>query len=233
MRKGAEAKDKALVVLSGGQDSTTCLFWAKGEFKEVKAISFDYGQRHRIELESARKVAGMAEVEHIIADARFINALTENALTRPDIAVEALDDGLPSTFVDGRNMFFLTMAAVVAKRNGIRNLVTGTCQTDFSGYPDCRQVFLDSLSVTLNLAMDYPFNIYAPLMFLTKAESVTFAGLEGALPALAYSHTCYEGKFPPCGECPACKLRAKGFAEAGVEDPLVRRALDSGIQADR
>lgn len=217
--------EKALVVLSGGQDSTTCLYVAKKEAERVYAISFDYGQRHRIELEAAKQIAALAEVPHEVIDAKFINALSPNALTRAEIAIDCPEGKLPTTFVDGRNMFFLGMAAVYAKQLGISAIYTGTCQTDYSGYPDCRQEFIDAMECTVELAMEHPFIIRTPLMFLTKAQSVELAmSLPGCMEALALSHTCYEGQFPPCGKCPACALRAKGFAEAGVEDPILRRA---------
>ena len=223
-----KATRKALVVLSGGQDSTTVLYWAKKHFDEVIAVSFDYDQRHKIELKSAKLVAGMADVHHEILDAKFINELAANALTR-DIAIEQKEGELPTTFVDGRNLFFLSMAAVYAKQRGINYLVTGVCQTDYSGYPDCRRDFIDSLEQTLSLAMEYDFHIVTPVMFLSKAQEVKMAESLGqeCLNALAVSHTCYEGVFPPCGKCPACILRAKGFEEAGIEDPLIKRANGS------
>jgi 7-cyano-7-deazaguanine synthase len=219
-------RDGAVVVLSGGQDSTTALFWARERFDAVVAVSFDYGQRHAIELGCAQAIAAMAGVKHEIIDARFINKLAPNALTRADIKIEAPEGGLPTTFVDGRNLFFLSMAAVYAKQLGFHSLVTGVCETDFSGYPDCRRNFIDSLERTLSLAMDYEFRIYTPMMFLTKADEVQMAvGLgQDCMNALAYSHTCYEGKFPPCGQCPACILRENGFTQAGVPDPLMVRA---------
>ncbi len=222
MNKG----NSALVVLSGGQDSTTALYWAKKRYEKVVAVSFDYGQRHRIELECAKKIAEMAGVEHEIIDAKFINALAPSALTRDSIDVACPAGQLPTTFVDGRNLFFLSMAAVYAKQLGINVLVTGVCQTDYSGYPDCRRQFIDSLEVTLALAMEYPIYIVTPMMNITKADEVLMAYDLGpdCINALGYSHTCYEGQYPPCGTCPACVLRAKGFHQAGLEDPLITRS---------
>ena len=216
----------AVVVLSGGQDSTTALYWAKERFDQVVAISFDYGQRHKIELDSATIIAEMAGVAHEIIDAQYINKLSPSALTRDDIAIAVPDGELPTTFVDGRNMFFLSMAAVYAKQLGIATLVTGVCQTDYSGYPDCRREFIDSLEDSLRLALDWDVIIATPMMDITKAEEVEMAINLGpeCLLALAYSHTCYAGTYPPCGKCPACELRVKGFSDAGIEDPLLVRA---------
>lgn len=222
----------AVVVLSGGQDSTTCLFLAKKSFDKVIAVTFDYGQRHRIELKSAAKVAEMAGVEHHILDATFINNLAASALTRLDIAVEAKDGQLPSTFVPGRNLFFLSMAAIFAVERGIKDIFAGVCETDYSGYPDCREAFVDSLEATIALALGgggNRINIHTPLMFLTKAQSVKLAQEVGAMDALAHSHTCYEGRFPPCGACPSCVIRARGFAVAGVADPLTERAEKASL----
>ena len=139
----------ALVVFSGGQDSTTCLFWALERFAKVEAVTFDYGQRHSKEIECAKKICADLGVQHTILDMSLLGQLTENALTRDNIKVEAGEDGhLPSTFVDGRNMLFLTFAAVAAKQKGLRNIVTGVCETDFSGYPDCRDIFAKRFNKT-------------------------------------------------------------------------------------
>jgi 7-cyano-7-deazaguanine synthase len=220
---------KTLVVLSGGQDSTTCLYWAINKFGQdnVSAISFDYGQRHIIELESAKKIAELASVEHTILPINTFSFLGGNALT-DNIEVEGVvninvnkENSLPNTFVPGRNLIFLTFAAALAYQKGIENLVTGVAQTDYSGYPDCRMDTLQSLEKTLCLGMDYTLKIHTPLMDLSKAETVNLAIELGAMEAMAYSHTCYNGVQPPCGNCPACILRAKGFDEAGVVDPLI------------
>lgn len=207
-------KGKAVVVLSGGQDSTTCLFWALKEFDEVVAVTFDYNQRHKLEIECAKKIAKDVGVEHYILNLELLNQLTANALTRKDIEVKAGENGqLPSTFVDGRNLLFLSFVAVLAKQIGAKHIVTGVCETDFSGYPDCRDVFIKSLNVTLNLAMDYEFVIHTPLMWIDKAETWELADKLGKLDYI-YNNTltCYNGIIGEgCGECPACKLRKAGY----------------------
>ncbi|MGY8624884.1 7-cyano-7-deazaguanine synthase QueC [Chromobacterium violaceum] len=220
--------EKALVVLSGGQDSTTCLYWALRRFGagKVEAVTFDYGQRHRVELDCARKIAGLAGVRQTVLPIDTFAAIGGNALTDAGIAPEEGvrdDDALPNTFVPGRNLVFLTFAAAFAYTRGARHLVTGVAQTDYSGYPDCRENTLKALEVALRLGMDSRVELHTPLMYLSKAETVTLAQQLGALEALAWSHTCYNGEVPPCGHCASCELRAKGFAEAGVPDPLVAR----------
>ncbi|MED0653273.1 7-cyano-7-deazaguanine synthase QueC [Anoxybacillus geothermalis] len=219
-------EEKAVVVFSGGQDSTTCLVWAKEQFGEVEAVTFDYGQRHRREIEVAQAIAAELGVRHTVLDMSLLGQLAPNALTRDDIAIEQKEGGLPTTFVDGRNLLFLSFAAVFAKQRGARHLVTGVCETDFSGYPDCRDVFIKSLNVTLNLAMDYEFVIHTPLMWLTKAETWKLADELGALEFIrTKTLTCYNGIIADgCGECPACVLRKRGLDDylrekAGVERP--------------
>jgi len=212
-------KDHTVVLHSGGQDSTTCLMWAIKKFKKVYVISFDYGQRHNIELKSAAAICKKLKLPHEVIDLTILKKLTKNALTDKSIRIKD-GKGLPSTFVDGRNQMFLTVAAIYAKQKGIPNLVTGVCQTDFSGYPDCREEFIKSLEKTLRLAMEFPFKIYTPLMHLTKAQTIELMQKLGGLPLLKYTHTCYEGTRPACGKCPACKLRLKGFKEAGVKDQI-------------
>ncbi|NRA36678.1 MAG: 7-cyano-7-deazaguanine synthase QueC [Planctomycetes bacterium] len=217
--------DAALVVLSGGQDSCTCLAWAKKKFKRVETITFDYGQRHRVELASAEKVAALADVPYYCLPIDAFAQIGGNSLTG-DVAVEdgVCDaDHLPNTFVPGRNIIFMSFAAAYAYTRGIVHLVTGVCQTDYSGYPDCRQVTMDAMQETLRHGIDAPFEIHTPLMYLSKSDSIRMAEENGAMELLAWSHTCYNGEVPPCGHCPACVLRAKGFADAGVADPLVQR----------
>ncbi|WP_027092250.1 7-cyano-7-deazaguanine synthase QueC [Cohnella thermotolerans] len=206
-------KSKAVVVFSGGQDSTTCLFWALKRFDEVEAVTFDYGQRHKRELEVAADIAKELGVRHHVLDMSLLNQLAPNALTRDDIAIEQKEGALPTTFVDGRNMLFLTFAAVLAKQIGANHIVTGVCETDFSGYPDCRDVFVKSLNVTLNLAMDYPFVVETPLMWLNKEQTWALADQLGAFEFVrGRTLTCYNGIVADgCGECPACKLRKKGL----------------------
>ena len=206
--------NKAVVVFSGGQDSTTCLFWAMEQFDEVIAVTFDYGQRHKLEIECAKEIANELGVEHHILDMALLNQLAPNALTRDDIAVQAGEDGaLPNTFVEGRNMLFLTFAGVLAKVKGAKHIITGVCETDFSGYPDCRDVFIKSLNVTMNLAMDYDFVIHTPLMWLNKAQTWELADKMSRLDYVrTRTLTCYNGiKGDGCGECPACILRKNGL----------------------
>lgn len=216
----------ALVVLSGGQDSTTCLYWALREFDRVETVTFDYGQRHRIELDCARRIAELAGVPNVVLPIDTFKALGGNALTDDSVAVRHEPDeqtNLPNTFVPGRNLVFLTFAAARAYQRGIEHLVTGVCETDYSGYPDCRQRTIEALQQAIRLGMESQLTIHTPLMHLSKKATVELAREVGALDALAYSHTCYEGRQPPCGQCPACQLRARGFAEAGIADPLVER----------
>jgi 7-cyano-7-deazaguanine synthase len=219
-------KDKALVVLSGGQDSTTCLYWAINRFGRAQtcSVTFDYGQRHRLELDCAIKVSEHAGVRNECLPIDTFAALGGDALTDPDIAVEEDTAGagrLPNTFVPGRNIIFLTFAAAYAYQRGIVHLVTGVAQTDYSGYPDCREETISALQTTLRRGMESDVVIHTPLMHLSKKQTVELARDLGALSALALTHTCYAGVRPPCGECAACVLRAKGFAEAGIPDPLL------------
>ncbi|MCI7070087.1 MAG: 7-cyano-7-deazaguanine synthase QueC [Bacteroides pyogenes] len=208
-------KEAALVVFSGGQDSTTCLFWAKKHFKEVRALSFLYGQKHQKEVELARGIAARANVPFDVMDVSFIGTLGRNSLT--DAAMEMdkkkPEGSVPNTFVPGRNLFFLSIAAVYARERGIRQLVTGVSQTDFSGYPDCRDAFIKSLNVTLDLAMDEHFVIHTPLMWIDKAETWALADELGVMDLIRRETlTCYNGiQGDGCGECPACKLRREGL----------------------
>lgn len=207
---------KAVVVFSGGQDSTTCLFWALQQFDEVMAVTFDYNQRHRLEIEYAKSICEDLGIEHQILDMSLLNQLAPNALTRQEIKVEkGKNDGVPSTFVEGRNMLFLTFAGVLAKVKGFKHLVTGVCETDFSGYPDCRDVFIKSLNVTLNLSMDYDFVIHTPLMWLDKAQTWQLADQLGKFDYIREKTlTCYNGIVGAgCGSCPACELRQRGLEQ--------------------
>ncbi|WP_324728215.1 7-cyano-7-deazaguanine synthase QueC [Lysinibacillus fusiformis] len=209
-------QEKAIVVFSGGQDSTTCLFWAKERFAEIEAVTFDYGQRHRLEIDCAKLIAEELGIKHHILDMSLLNQLAPNALTRQDIQVEDGENGeLPSTFVPGRNLLFLSFAGVLASQVGAKHIVTGVCETDFSGYPDCRDVFIKSLNVTLNLSMDHSFVIDTPLMWLNKAQTWELADQFGALEFVRErTLTCYNGVIADgCGGCPACILRKKGLDE--------------------
>ena len=206
---------KALVVFSGGQDSTTCLFWAKSKFDEVEAVSFDYGQKHRNELDVAAKIAKQAAVPLAIYPLNVLGQLSRNALTDSslEVEVEKPADRPPNTLVEGRNMLFLTYAAILAKGKGIANLITGVGQADYSGYPDCRDEFIRSLNQTLNLSMDCHYQIHTPLMWKNKAEVWQLADELGVFDLVrAETLTCYNGvPGDGCGACPACKLRNNGL----------------------
>ncbi len=225
------ALSSALVLFSGGQDSTACLAWALQRFDRVETVGFDYGQRHRIELDARLKVrsgliAAFADwapklgSDHLL-DLRSFGAVAESALTT-DREIEMTDRGLPSTFVPGRNLAFFVYAAALADRRGIDVLVGGMGEADYSGYPDCRRETLDAMQTALRLGMERPFAVQTPLMNLSKAEIWALADELGgaALVDLTVreSHTCYRGERGTlrawgygCGECPACDLRAKGW----------------------
>jgi 7-cyano-7-deazaguanine synthase len=208
---------KALVLMSGGQDSTTCLFWAKSKFESVEAVGFNYGQRHKLELELAGKIAMEAGVNYYIAKISTLSDVSQNALTVGSIDVEesVMDGNPPNTLVEGRNMLFLTYAAIYAKSKGISDLVMGVSQTDYSNYPDCREQFVRSAENSLSLAMDYQFTIHTPLMWRTKAETWQMADELGVLDIIKNKTlTCYKGIIGDgCENCPACKLRKKGWEE--------------------
>ncbi|MBQ2459382.1 MAG: 7-cyano-7-deazaguanine synthase QueC [Bacteroidaceae bacterium] len=211
-----EKKGSALVVFSGGQDSTTCLYWAKTRFERVVALSFTYGQKHVLEVEMARQLAAEAGVEWSVMDVPFVGGLSSGcSLTDSSLTIEEEKpaDACPTTFVPGRNMFFLSIAAIFARERGIYDLVTGVSQTDFSGYPDCRDAFVKSLNVTLNLATDEEFRIHTPLMWLDKAETWALADRLGVMDIVRYKTlTCYNGIVGDgCGHCPACQLRRRGL----------------------
>lgn len=207
--------NKALVLFSGGQDSTTCLFWAKQNFDEVFAVAFDYGQRHRIELDAAQNIAANAGVPLQILKMDLLQQLTVNSLTSCEIEVEREkpDERPPNTLVEGRNMLFLTFAAITAKRLGIHHLVTGVGQADFSGYPDCRNDFIVTLNQTLNLSMDFNYTIHTPLMWKNKTKIWQLADELGVFEIVKdETVTCYNGiPAAGCGECPACYLRNRGL----------------------
>lgn len=208
-------KKEAVVVFSGGQDSTTCLLWAMKQYEKVYAVSFDYNQRHKLELDCAREICEHFGVEHTVLDMNLLNQLAPNSLTRADIKVDedAPTEGTPNSFVEGRNMVFLTFVAIYAKTKGITDIITGVSQSDFSGYPDCRDVFIKSLNTTLNLAMDYEFDIITPLMWIDKEETWEMADRLGGFDVVKnMTLTCYNGiKGDGCGNCPSCKLRKKGL----------------------
>lgn len=207
--------EDALVVFSGGQDSTTCLFWAKKHFRKVYAITFIYGQKHVREVELARAITQKADVEINVMNVPLIGSLGSNSLTDNSIEMdsEKPSDSYPNTFVPGRNLFFLSIAAVYAREKGIRHIITGVSQTDYSGYPDCRDAFIKSLNVTLNLAMDDQFILHTPLMWLDKAQTWELADQLGVLNLVRNETlTCYNGiPGDGCGHCPACTLRRQGL----------------------
>lgn len=222
----------AIVLFSGGQDSTTCLAWALQRFDHVETVGFDYGQRHRIELDVRPRILQRLRSEfpqwseklgedHVI-DLATLGTLSETALTR-DVAIAMSDTGLPNTFVPGRNLVFLTFAAALAYRRGARHLVAGVCETDYSGYPDCRDDTIKAMQQALNLGMDARFVIHTPLMWIDKTATWNLArdlGGETFIDLIREeTHTCYEGIRGErhawgygCGRCPACQLRAKGYA---------------------
>lgn len=219
MKKTAK---KALVVFSGGQDSTTCLALAIEQFSQVYAITFDYGQRHRIELKQAKKITKILNIPHQTIKTDLLKNLTTSALTHNKKITAGTKKTLPSTFVPGRNLIFLSLAAIHAHELGITEIITGVCQTDFSGYPDCREKFIKSLEQSINLAIEpkEKITIHTPLMHLTKAQTIKALEKIDKLELLKHSHTCYKGERPACGKCPACRLRLKGFKEAKIQDPL-------------
>ncbi|PXZ04514.1 7-cyano-7-deazaguanine synthase QueC [Gilliamella apicola] len=208
---------KALVIFSGGQDSTTCLLQAIADYgrENVETISFQYGQRHVIELEKAKWIAEDLGVKQTVIDTSVIKQTTNNALIDDSQEIKAPKEGdYPNTFVDGRNMLFLLLAGCYAKQQGIPNIIIGVCETDFSGYPDCRDIFIKSMNVSMNLAMDYNFNLITPLMYLTKAQTWEMADKLGYLAYVRkHTHTCYYGVDGGCGQCPSCILREKGLNE--------------------
>ncbi|UDF35863.1 UNVERIFIED_ORG: 7-cyano-7-deazaguanine synthase QueC [Shinella sp. XGS7] len=229
----ANRQRKALVLFSGGQDSTACLAWALDRYAEVETLGFDYGQRHRIELDCRQTVRreiaaqfpawGAKLGEDHVLDLSLLGQISDTALTS-ERAIELQANGLPNTFVPGRNLLFLSFAATLAYRRGASVLVGGMCETDFSGYPDCRDNTLKALQVALSLGLDTPMTVETPLMFITKAETWALTQRLGgpALNALIaeHTHTCYLGERGQrhdwgygCGHCPACELRARGYQE--------------------
>jgi 7-cyano-7-deazaguanine synthase len=229
---------KCVVLFSGGQDSTTCLYWAKKHFEEVHAVTINYGQKHSLELESAKKIVELAGIaSHEIINVGSILGGT-SPLVNPNYEVEQYKDveslpgGVEDTFVPGRNIFFLTIVANKAVCLDAANIVIGVSEEDFGGYADCREVFIVRMEKALNSGLfgeEGPpvLFIRAPLIHLDKKETVELAQkLPGCMGALKYSHTCYTGEFPPCGKCHACILRENGFKQAGLVDPIHCRGVD-------
>src|SRR5690554_2377242 len=223
------SNEDALVLFSGGQDSTTCLYWAKQHFRNTHALCFAYGQRHSQEVENARRVAKMAGTRFRLVDAHVIAGLSPNSLTHFDIGMDENHpaDSHPNTFVPGRNLLFLTFAAAIAYGKGIRHLVTGVSEADYSGYPDCRDTFIHSANATLNLAMDKQFVIHTPLMWRNKKEVWQLADELGVFDTVRNETlTCYNGILAEgCGHCPACKLRNRGLEEYLAEKTYNRRGV--------
>lgn len=230
---------KALVLFSGGQDSTTCLAWALEQFQHVETIGFDYGQRHRVELDVRQPIlTAIAKLfprwgerlgsDHLL-DMGLLGQISDTALTE-EVEIKMRADGLPNTFVPGRNLLFLTFAAALAYRRGIKHLVTGVCETDFSGYPDCRDDTMKAMQLALNLGMDKRFVVHTPLMWIDKAKTWALAedlgGQEFVDLIRVETHTCYTGDRAHqhawgsgCGTCPACELRREGWLKfSGVDD---------------
>jgi 7-cyano-7-deazaguanine synthase len=227
------SNDRALVLFSGGQDSSVCLAWALERYAHVETVGFDYGQRHAVELEARQSVRAAIAAEfpdwasrlgddHLL-EMRGFGGIGETAMTE-DRAFEITEKGLPSTYVPGRNLVFLVYAAALADRRGLSVLVGGMCETDFSGYPDCRRDTIDAMARALNMGMAQDFRIETPLMRLTKAETWALTDKLGgeALVRLVVeeSHTCYRGERGTlhawghgCGACPACELRERGFTQ--------------------
>jgi 7-cyano-7-deazaguanine synthase len=223
--------DSALVLFSGGQDSATCLAWALKRFGRVETVGFDYGQRHRVELDCRAPLrAGIAALrpdwaarlgdDHVL-DLGTLGAISDTALTR-DVAIEVTASGLPTSFVPGRNLLFLTFAAALGYRRDSKHLVGGMCETDYSGYPDCRDDTIKALQVAISLGMDRRFVLHTPLMWRDKAATWRLAHALGGDPLVElireHSHSCYLGEREPrhawgrgCGTCPACTLRARGW----------------------
>lgn len=224
--------DAALVLFSGGQDSTVCLAWALTQFARVETVGFAYGQRHAVELEVRPRIrehvaalnpdwASRLADDHVVSlDA--LATISDTALTR-DVAMEIADTGLPTTFVPGRNLIFFSFAAALAYRRGIKHLIAGMCETDYSGYPDCRDDTIKAMQVALGLGMDRRFVLHTPLMWIDKAGTFALAEKIGGRALLDLviedTHSCYLGDRVHrhdwgygCGECPACRLRADGFA---------------------
>ena len=225
-----QSDEAALVLFSGGQDSATCLAWALARFGRVETLGFDYGQRHAVELDCRAALrSGLAALDPLWASRlgpdhtlplQALHAISDTALTR-DAEIMMNENGLPNTFVPGRNLLFLTFAGALAARRGIRHIVTGVCETDYSGYPDCRDDTIKALQVALNLGMESRYVLHTPLMWRDKAETWALAEKLGGLPAVELinreSHTCYLGERGTlhdwgygCGTCPACQLRKTG-----------------------
>lgn len=209
----------ALVIFSGGQDSTTCLYWALNRYKKVEAITFNYGQKHSIELECSKNICEKNNVKQTIIDISFLDTIVESALTSNGDVNKLNEKGLPDSFVPNRNQLFITLSHSYLQKIKGDVLITGVCQTDFSGYPDCRRDFIDSIEKTSNMGSLSDIEILTPLMYIDKEETFKLAADENCLEdVLKMSHTCYNGNREKlndygygCDECPACNLRREGY----------------------
>lgn len=214
-------KQKAVVIFSGGQDSTTCLYYALATYDEVEAITFAYGQKHSVEIEQSMKICERESVKQTIVDISFLNTLVESALTSNGNVNEINEKGLPASFVPNRNQLFITLAHAYAQKIHAQYLIIGVCQTDYSGYPDCRKDFVDLIQVASNIGSASNIVIETPLMYLTKAQTFEMAQEYDCIDeVIEHSHTCYNGDRTKrhnwgygCGKCPACELRQKGYEE--------------------
>lgn len=216
-------KEKCVVIFSGGQDSTTCLYLAINKYgsENVEAITFNYGQKHSVELVQSKSICELTNVRQTIVDISFLNTIVESALTSNGDVNKLNDKGLPASFVPNRNQLFITLAHAYAQKIGASKLMTGVCETDYSGYPDCRNVFIKQIEGTSNLGSDSNITIETPLMWLDKAQTFELAEKENCLDSvIENSHTCYNGNREirhewgyGCGQCPACNLRQKGYEE--------------------
>ena len=212
---------KAIVIFSGGQDSTTCLYWAKKKYDLVEAITFNYGQNHSVELDCAKDICKKENIKQTVIDISFLDTIVESALTSNGDVNKLNKKGLPASFVPNRNQMFITLAHSYAQKVGASYLITGVCETDFSGYPDCRNEFIESIEKTTNLGSESSIKIETPLMYLNKAQTFDLANELGCLKeVIEFSHTCYNGERKTlydwgygCDNCPACELRKNGYKE--------------------
>ena len=212
---------KAIVIFSGGQDSTTCLYWAKKKYDLVEAITFNYGQNHSVELDCAKDICKKENIKQTVIDISFLDTIVESALTSNGDVNKLNKKGLPASFVPNRNQMFITLAHSYAQKVGASYLITGVCETDFSGYPDCRNEFIESIEKTTNLGSESSIKIETPLMYLNKAQTFDLANELGCLKeVIEFSHTCYNGERKTlydwgygCDNCPACEFRKNGYKE--------------------
>lgn len=221
-------KETVLVVFSGGQDSTTCLMQAREQYEKVEAITFDYGQKHSIELQSADNICGRFSIPITVIETPVFQQINHSALLQGSNEnvnqSHKGNENLPASFVPGRNLYFIMVACMLAYKKGIKIIITGVSQEDFSGYPDCRQNALITLNKAIQLGMDYDIHISMPFISMFKVDEINIMmELPDGKEALSMTHTCYNGQYPPCGVCNACRLRAEAFKKSGFNDPLIER----------